>query len=68
MNSVAFAYQEAQRKQLSIPGSLVRYSLGIENVEDLLADLEAALKTLYPPDPTPDPLKGSFNASYENLI
>jgi cystathionine gamma-synthase len=37
---------EAQRKQLGIPESLVRYSVGIENVEDLLADLEAALKTL----------------------
>ena len=37
---------EAQRKQLGIPESLVRYSVGIENVEDLLADLETALKTL----------------------
>ncbi|HNR74381.1 MAG TPA: cystathionine gamma-synthase family protein [Cyclobacteriaceae bacterium] len=34
---------EAQRKQLGIPESLVRYSVGIEDVEDLLADLEQAL-------------------------
>ncbi|GAB4055864.1 cystathionine gamma-synthase family protein [Spirosoma litoris] len=37
---------EAQRKQLGIPESLIRYSVGIENVEDLLADLENALATL----------------------
>jgi len=37
---------EAQRAQLGIPESLIRYSVGIENVEDLLSDLEAALKTL----------------------
>ncbi len=34
---------EAQRKQLGIPESLVRYSVGIEDVDDLLADLEQAL-------------------------
>jgi len=34
---------EAQRKHLGIPESLVRYSVGIEDVEDLLADLEQAL-------------------------
>jgi cystathionine gamma-synthase len=37
---------EAQRAQLGIPESLIRYSVGIENVEDLLSDLEAALKKL----------------------
>ncbi|QMW00513.1 cystathionine gamma-synthase family protein [Spirosoma foliorum] len=37
---------EAQRKQLGIPESLIRYSVGIENVEDLLADLENALASL----------------------
>jgi cystathionine gamma-synthase len=37
---------EAQRKQLGIPESLIRYSVGIENVEDLLADLSTALATL----------------------
>ncbi|MBS1935527.1 MAG: PLP-dependent transferase, partial [Bacteroidetes bacterium] len=35
---------EAQRKQLGIPESLIRYSTGIENVEDLIDDLEQALK------------------------
>jgi cystathionine gamma-synthase len=35
---------EEQRKQLGIPESLIRYSVGIENVYDLLADLEQALK------------------------
>jgi cystathionine gamma-synthase len=35
---------EAQRKQLGIPESLVRYSAGIENAEDLIADLEQGLK------------------------
>ncbi len=37
---------EEQRRQLGIPESLVRYSVGIENVEDLLQDLESALKKL----------------------
>jgi cystathionine gamma-lyase len=32
------------RAQLGISDSLVRLSVGIENVEDLLADLESALK------------------------
>ena len=35
-----------ERKQLGIPEGLIRYSVGIENVEDLLADLEQALSTL----------------------
>ncbi|HET8864750.1 MAG TPA: cystathionine gamma-synthase family protein [Gracilimonas sp.] len=34
---------EAQRKQLGISESLIRYSVGIENAEDLLEDLEAGL-------------------------
>lgn len=33
-----------QRKLLGIPEGLVRYSVGIENVDDLLEDLENALK------------------------
>jgi cystathionine gamma-synthase len=37
---------EAQRKQLGIPESLIRYSVGIENVEDLIMDLENALAKL----------------------
>jgi len=37
---------EEQRKRLGIPESLIRYSVGIENVEDLIADLDAALKKL----------------------
>lgn len=37
---------EEQRRHLGIPESLVRYSVGIENVEDLLQDLESALKKL----------------------
>jgi cystathionine gamma-synthase len=37
---------EAQRAQLGIPESLIRYSVGIENCEDLLSDLEEALKSL----------------------
>lgn len=37
---------EAQRAMLGIPESLIRYSVGIENVEDLLEDLEQALTTL----------------------
>jgi cystathionine gamma-synthase len=37
---------EAQRAQLGIPESLIRYSVGIENVEDLLGDLEASLAAL----------------------
>ncbi len=37
---------EEQRKQLGIPESLIRYSVGIENADDLLQDLESALKSL----------------------
>jgi cystathionine gamma-synthase len=37
---------EAQRRKLGIPESLIRYSVGIENVDDLLEDLEGALKKL----------------------
>ena len=32
-----------QRQALGIPESLIRYSVGIENAEDLMADLEQAL-------------------------
>ena len=35
---------EEQRRSLGIPESLIRYSVGIENVEDLLSDLDQALK------------------------
>jgi cystathionine gamma-synthase len=37
---------EAQRAQLGIPEGLIRYSVGIENPEDLLNDLEESLKSL----------------------
>lgn len=37
---------EEQRKQLGIPEGLIRYSVGIENVDDLLNDLDEALKKL----------------------
>lgn len=37
---------EEQRKLLGIPESLIRYSVGIENVEDLLADLDQGLASL----------------------
>lgn len=37
---------EEQRKLLGIPESLIRYSVGIENVDDLLGDIEAALKEI----------------------
>lgn len=37
---------EDQRRQLGISETLIRYSAGIENVEDLLADLEQALKRI----------------------
>ncbi|MEQ9105243.1 MAG: cystathionine gamma-synthase family protein [Rhodothermales bacterium] len=36
----------AQRKELGISESLVRYSVGIENVEDLLDDLERGLRAV----------------------
>ena len=35
-----------QRQALGIPESLVRYSVGIENVEDLQGDLAQALAAL----------------------
>ncbi|MCI5107056.1 MAG: cystathionine gamma-synthase family protein [Pseudomonadales bacterium] len=35
-----------ERKQLGIPEGLIRYSVGIENVEDLIADLQQALDSL----------------------
>ncbi len=37
---------DAQRSFLGIPESLIRYSVGIENVEDLLNDLDGALALL----------------------
>ncbi len=37
---------EAQRKLLGIPESLVRYSVGIEDADDLLDDLDQGLKRL----------------------
>ena len=37
---------EQQRALLGIPEGLVRYSVGIENVADLLDDIETALKTV----------------------
>ncbi|EOR96462.1 Cystathionine gamma-synthase [Arcticibacter svalbardensis MN12-7] len=37
---------DEQRKQLGIPESLIRYSVGIENVEDLIADLDTALTAI----------------------
>jgi cystathionine gamma-synthase len=33
-----------ERARLGIPEGLIRYSTGIENVDDLLADLDAALE------------------------
>lgn len=37
---------EEQRRLLGIPEGLIRYSVGIENVDDLLGDLEQALKAI----------------------
>jgi cystathionine gamma-synthase len=37
---------EEQRSLLGIPESLIRYSVGIENVDDLLEDLDQALKLI----------------------
>lgn len=37
---------EEQRALMGIPESLIRYSVGIENVQDLIADLEQALEGL----------------------
>lgn len=37
---------EAQRATLGIPESLIRYSVGIENVEDLIADLTQAFESI----------------------
>jgi cystathionine gamma-synthase len=34
---------EAERRQLGIPESLIRYSVGIENAQDLMDDLNQAL-------------------------
>jgi len=35
-----------QRASMGIPESLIRYSVGIEDIEDLIADLDAALSVL----------------------
>ncbi len=37
---------EEQRKHLGIPEGLIRYSVGIENVDDLLSDIEQALQQI----------------------
>ncbi len=34
---------DAQRAALGIPEALIRFSVGIENVEDLIADVDEAL-------------------------
>ena len=39
-------HQSVAGSQLEVPRDLVRLSVGIENIEDLLADIEAALKKL----------------------
>ena len=38
--------KHAQRARAGIPENLIRYSVGIENAEDLIADLDAALARL----------------------
>ena len=45
MGYVSFKSAE-ERADAGIPEGLVRYSTGIEDVEDLLADLEQALSHL----------------------
>jgi len=35
-----------EREAMGIPESLIRYSVGIENVDDLIADLDNALATV----------------------
>ncbi|SFS97800.1 cystathionine gamma-synthase family protein [Marininema halotolerans] len=37
---------EEERREMGIPEGLIRYSVGIEETEDLLEDLDMALKTL----------------------
>jgi len=37
---------EEQRRQLGIPESLIRYSVGIENADDLISDLNAGLAAI----------------------
>ncbi|HET7522331.1 MAG TPA: cystathionine gamma-synthase family protein [Bacillales bacterium] len=37
---------EEERKAMGIPEGLIRYSVGIENVEDLISDLEQAFQVL----------------------
>jgi len=37
---------EEQRSQLGIPESLIRYSVGIENADDLIGDLDSALESI----------------------
>jgi len=37
---------EEQRALLGIPESLIRYSVGIESVDDLLFDIEQALRKI----------------------
>jgi len=37
---------EKGRKQIGITGGMVRISVGIENVEDIIADLDQALTAI----------------------
>ena len=37
---------EQQRQQMGISDSLIRFSIGIENIDDLIADIEQALNSL----------------------
>ena len=40
-----YDYTPEQRRRWNIPDNMIRLSCGIENPEDLIADLEQALRT-----------------------
>lgn len=42
----AWKYSKEQREKLGITDSLVRLSVGIENIDDLLKDIAQALESL----------------------
>jgi cystathionine beta-lyase/cystathionine gamma-synthase len=41
-----FELSRSEREALGIPDNLIRYSVGIEDVEDLIADLDQALSLI----------------------
>lgn len=61
-----FSLDPAERQEACLGDSLVRYALGIEDAQDLIADLEQALSQVHDPSQTMHSI-GSPSASLQSL-